>query len=127
MSKPVVFWRQKKTSFIMLPADPNCQAPAGFDKIECIHAHEADKWSSRLRDQEKRLREMSEEERYNFEEPIRSAMLRELEDNFRKANDPVNREFIAASIKLIKERRARQQTTIQESYMRFESKEGVAS
>jgi hypothetical protein len=127
MSKPVVFWFSKKLSHMMCPASPLAPAPAGYERIECRHAHEVDLWSNRLRAQEKRIREMTDEERYNFEEPIRAHMLSELRANLQKATDPVNREFLARSIEMIERKREQRRKEFVETAMHCEREEGVAS
>jgi hypothetical protein len=101
-------------------------APVGYEKIECRHAHEVEKWSSRLRAQEKRLREMTDEERYNFEEPIRAHGLIELRKQLAQAKDPVNRGFLDAAIRLLERNRARQKQEKTETFMHVEAHEGVA-
>lgn len=127
MSKPIVFWFNRSRDFIMLPADPNCPPPFGYEKIECRHAGEVDRWSRLLSDQEKRIREMTDEERFNFEEPMRADMIAELRRLLHSATDGVNREFLETSIKMIEERREKQRKCFVESYMGCEAKEGVAS
>lgn len=126
MSKPVVFWFSKKLDHILLPASPVAPAPKGYERIECRHANEVDLWSNRLRAQEKRIREMTDEERYNFEEPIRAHMLRELRANLAKAKDPVNREFLSRSIEMIERKREQRRKEFVETYMHAEGHEGVA-
>jgi hypothetical protein len=127
MSKPVVFWWSKKLQFIMVPPSHVVPAPEGFEKIECRHAHEVDTWSERLRQQEKRIHEMTLEERYNFEEPIRAHMMAELRKNLAEAKDPTNRAFLARAIEKISEKRENMRKDVIESKMACESKEGVAS
>lgn len=128
MAKPVVFWVMRKPRFfIMCPPSPIAPAPQGYERIECIHAHEVDKWSKRLRDQEKSLREMTEEERYNFEEPIRAHGIALLREALTKATDPVNRGFIAASIASLEQKREQRRKEYTDTFMHCEAKEGVAS
>jgi hypothetical protein len=126
MSKPVVFWFNRKLQFIMCPPSPIAPPPNGYERIECRHAHEVELWSNRLRQQEKRIREMTEAERYAFEEPIRADMLQELRALLAKATDPVNREFLAASIRMIEQKREQRRKEVIETYMSCEAKEGVA-
>jgi len=127
MSKPVVFWFSKKLDHIILPASPVAPAPNGYERIECRHAHEVDNWSGRLRAQEKRYREMTDEERYKFEEPIRVHMIAELRQLLRKATDPANRVFLERSIQVIEKKRELRRKEYVETCMHAEKKEGVAS
>jgi hypothetical protein len=120
MAKPVVFWHSAKLDHIMLPASPIAPAPTGYRRIECIHAHEVDKWSERLRQQEKRIREMTDEERYNFEQPIRDHGINELKKALRKANDPTNRIFLQRAIENIEAKREKARKEYVETYMHIE-------
>lgn len=128
MSKPVVFWFNEKEDLIWNPPSWMIDSPwPGFRKIECRHAHEVDAWSKRLAAQEKRLLEMELEQRYQIEEPMRQRMMRDLEDRFKKATDPVNRVFLARAIEKIKAKRENIYKHVIEARMACESKEGVAS
>jgi hypothetical protein len=126
MSKPVVFWYSKKLQHIMCPPSIVHDPPSGYEKIECRHAHEVDKWSNMLRAQEKRVKEMTDEERYNFEEPIRAQGIAELKKQLMHAN-PINRGFLEAAIKLLEMKREERKKEVVETAMHCEAKEGVAS
>jgi hypothetical protein len=127
MSKPIVFWYSKKLQHIMVPPSHLVPEPVGYERIECRHANEVDLWSERLRQQEKRIHEMTLEERYNFEEPIRAHMMAELRKNLANAKDPVNRQFLQRAIEKISEKREKMRKDVIESKMACESSEGVAS
>lgn len=128
MSKPIVFWFNRKEDLIWNPPSWMIEKPwPGFEKIECRHAAEVEHWSRRLAAQEKRLLEMELEERYNIEEPMRQRMMRDLEERMRSATDPVNREFLARAIEKIKAKRENIYKQVIESRMTCEAKEGVAS
>ncbi len=127
MTQPIVFWYSKKLDHILNPPSPIAPAPEGYQRIECIHAHEVDKWSSRLRAQEKRLREMTDEERYEFEEPIRAHGIACLRKALATATDRTNREFIVAAIAGLERKRELRRKEHVETMMHCEAKEGVAS
>jgi hypothetical protein len=128
MSKPVVFWFNRKENLIWNPPSWMIDRPwPGFEKIECRHAAEVEMWSRRLAEQEKRLLEMELEQRYNIEEPMRQRMMRDLEDKLHSATDPVNREFLARAIERIKAKRENIYKQVIESRMACEAKDGVAS
>ena len=127
MSTPVVFWFSKKLGHIMVPPHWSVPAPAGYESIECRHAHEVDLWSNRLRQQEERILEMDMEQRYYFEEPIRVHMMEELKKNYREAIDPINRAFLARAIEKIQEKRKHAYEATVVGRMACESEEGVAS
>ncbi len=126
MAKPIVFWYSRKNDFIMLPPSPLPPPPKGYERIECRHAHEVELWSSRLRAQEKRIREMTDLERYSYEEPIRAEMLTELRLLLQKATTPANKEFLAASIRFIEQKREQRRKEVTETFMHAEAHEGVA-
>lgn len=127
MATPIVFWVMRKPHFfIMNPPSHLVPAPEGFEKVECRHAHEVELWSNRLRQQEKRIREMNDEERYNFEEPIRSLGLRVLRESLAKATDPINREFLSASIAVLEKKREARRKEVTETFMHVEAHEGLA-
>jgi hypothetical protein len=129
MAKPVVFWINRKRDFIMNPPGPDCIPPTGYERIECRHAHEADAWSARLRAQEKRIHEMTVEERYVFEDAIRFDMLEELKKQLAESQTPQQKMFLTAAIEHFTQRRDAARPTHQsiESHMGFEAEEGVAS
>jgi hypothetical protein len=129
MSKPVVFWHNKKRDHIMNAPGPDIKPPFGYQKIECVHAHEVDKWSSRLRAQEKRIREMSDEEFYLYEDAIRAEQIAELKKNLENSPDLVNRLFMKAAIEHAEKQRekARPVYIQRETYQACEAEEGVAS
>lgn len=126
MARAIVYWHSPKLKHIILPADAVGPAPSGYQKIECKTSADVDLWSAKLRSQEKRLNEMNEQERYEFEEPIRAHMIQELEDNLKKAADPRNRMFLALSIERIKAKRQQAKQKYFESYMACEAQENVA-
>lgn len=129
MTKPIVFWFNKKRDFIMNPPGPDCLPPTGYERIECRHAHEVDTWSNRLRAQEKRIHEMTVEERYVFEDAIRFDMIEEMKKQLAEAPNPQSKMFLTAAIEHFTQRReaARPAHQAIESHMGCESEEGVAS
>lgn len=128
MAKPICFWYNRDKDHIINPPSPLIDYPEpGYVKIECRHAHEVDDWSNRLRNQEIRERQLSLEERYDFEEPIRTTLMAGLVKRFKEAKDPVNKEFLSAAIESIKKDRELRKKEVIESRMACESREGVAS
>lgn len=127
MAIPIVFWYSKTLLHILVPPHWSVPAPEGYQRIECRHAHEVDLWSDRLRQQEKRIREMNEEERYNFEEPIRAHGIAMLRKALATCSDQVNREFIAISIKNLERKREKRRKEYVETYMAVEARENVGA
>src|SRR5271154_3466825 len=126
LAKPIVFWFNRKADFIMCPPSPIAPPPAGFERIECRHAHEVDSWSARLRAQEKRYREMTDVERFEYEGKIQSSIIDEMKLAYSKATDPMNREFLAINIRRAEEKREARRMEVVETFMACEAKEGVA-
>jgi hypothetical protein len=126
MSKAIVFWFNRSADFIMCPPSPVAPAPAGFEKIECRHAAQVDMWSRRLRRQEKRIREMTDVERFEFEGKVQSGIIEEMKKCLANATDQVNREFLSYFIKKAEEKRSARRMEVVETFMHVEAKEGVA-
>ncbi len=122
LPKAVVFLYAKKIDWIILPADPRMELP-GYERIECRHAHEVEKWSEKLRAQEKRMRELKDEERYNVEEPLRVYGEQELVKALREATTESNKRFLARSIENIRKKREAARKEYVESYMHVEGYE----
>lgn len=122
----IVFWYQPKTQFIMCPPSPVAPPPKGFQKIECQNAAEVDMWSRRLRRQEKMLKEMTAQERFEYEGKVEYEILEEMKACLAKSNDSVNKQFMAHFIRLAEEKRASRKPEIIETFMHCEAKEGVA-
>jgi len=127
MSKGVVFWYNKAADFIMCPPSPIAPPPAGFQKIECVHASEVDMWSRRLRRQEKRIREMTETERFEYEGKVQSAIIEDMKKCLANASNETNRQFLAYFIRKAEEKREKRRMEVVETFMHCEAKEGVAS
>lgn len=126
MAKPIVYWYNRKADFIMCPPSPIAPPPVGFERIECRHAHESDKWSKRLNAQAKRIHEMSEQERFDYEGKIQEGIIAEMERCMRSSNDPKNKQFMAFFLEKAKEKREKRRMEVIETYMHCEAHEGVA-
>lgn len=126
MSKPVVFWINREADFIMIPPSPIAHPPTGFQKIECKHAHEVEAWSARLRAQEKRYREMTDIERFDYEGKVQSSIIAEMRACLARSTDAMNRRFMAIAIAKAEQKREQRRMEIVETYMHCEAKENVA-
>lgn len=111
----------------MCPPSPVAPPPKGFERIECRHAFEVDMWSRRLRAQEKRVREMTETERFDYEGKIQHSIIEEMKQCLANSTDAPNREFMAYFIRQAEDKREKRRMEVVETYMHCESKEGVAS
>ena len=128
MSKPIIYWYSKTLDLIVVGAPEPFSAPPGYETIKCIHAHDADKWSERLREQERRLAQMTDEERFAFEDKVAASNLEGARKGYLKETDPVNKEIAALIIRQMEATRAKHaKPTIVEGVMAFEKEEGIAS
>jgi hypothetical protein len=128
MSKPIVFWWSKELDHLMHAPGVDVKTPSGYQRIECRHAHEVELWSSRLRAQEQRIRQMQDEEFYQYEDRIRRKQIEELRKSLESCIDVKNRLFIKAAIEYFEKRREMQRPSYikRETYMAVESEEGIA-
>ena len=129
MSVPVVFWHNKKLDYIMNAVGPWIVPPPGYERVECRHAHEVEKWSARLTAQQKRVRDMEDEERFQYEDRIRADAIAGMRKQLEECVDEVNRRFMVAAIAHAEQsrERARPEHTKIETHMACEAEEGVAS
>lgn len=77
---------------------PHALAEEGYNKIVCRNAHEVEIWSERLRQQERRDREMEAMKREAIEGPIRDALRAELVYSRDHARDAKNRDAMQRAI-----------------------------
>ncbi len=120
----IVFWFSKKLNHIRvgLPEAypvPPVLAKMGYEKIVCRNAHDVDRWSEKMRAQERREEEMTEEQRDAFEAPLRAALRKDLVDKMMHSRNPMNRDFCRAALKKIDEDESRRKMK-RESLMHVE-------
>lgn len=89
----VVFWRNIKFNRIVVGCPEAWPAPKGYEKIVCRSAVEVQKWSDKMRDQDRRDAEMTAAEREAIEGPIREYARKELIHKMLNAKDQKNRDF----------------------------------
>jgi hypothetical protein len=94
----IVFWFSRKVNRILvgLPEEhpvPPILRNLGFEKIVCRSAREVDKWSQKMRDQERRDEEMTDEQREAFEGPLRAELRKDLVWRMENSRNAINREF----------------------------------
>lgn len=118
----VVFYYQPKLDRVLVGFPENFPAPAGFQKIVCETAAEVDRWSEKMRKQERRDEEMTDEQREAIEGPIRDAVRKEMVYRRDHARNQLNRDFCQFAIDRIDER-ARRRKMVKESYMHIEGHE----
>lgn len=120
----VVFYHNPTTQRIIVGFPDNFPVPpsfakAGFQKIVCTSAHELEIWSQKLRDQERRDEEMTDEQREAFEGPIRAWARQELVTSFMNARNAINKEFCRFALNKFDEDERRRKMK-KESFMHIE-------
>jgi hypothetical protein len=121
----IVFWFSRKLDHIRVGAPewypiPKNLVLLGYEKIVCRTAHDVEKWSQKMRDQDKRERERSDEQRDAFEGPILAKMRSDLHHQMANARNAVNREFCRQALVKLDEYQDRRLKEKIESYMHVE-------
>ena len=124
----VVFYFSKKLNHITVGAPeqfpvPRIMVDLGYEKVICRSAHEVEIWSGKLRDQERRESEKTDEEREAFEGPLRDALRKDLVSRMMNAKDEVNREFCRQSIAQIDAKNDEMRKNKRESFQHVEGYE----
>ncbi len=78
MGTKIVFWYNRDTDHILQGAPEHFEPIYGYQKIVCNHASEAELWSKRLREQDKKFAEMSDIEQEQREAPMRAHIRKEI-------------------------------------------------
>jgi len=120
----VVFWYSKRLNRINvgLPEQypvPQVLANIGFEKIVCRSAHDVDLWSQKMRDQETRDEELTDEQRELFEGPLRAELRKDLVYKMMHSRNQVNRDFCRAALQKMDDDEARRKVK-RESIMHAE-------
>ena len=94
----VVYWYSAKLNHILKGPDEHFGIPPfhqrlGYQKVVCRSAHEADLWSQKLRDQERREGDQKDEERERFEGPIRAMLRSDIHERMANAGTMLERAF----------------------------------
>ncbi len=95
----VVFYHNPTTDHTLVGFPEQFPCPhRGYQKIVCQNAVEVDKWDKKLRAQEKRIEEMTDEQREAVEGPMRRQARAELYTKMVNARNDFNREFCRQAI-----------------------------
>lgn len=124
----VVFYHSKKLNHITIGAPEAYPVPQimmnwGYHKVVCRTAREVEIWSGKLRDQERREAEKTDEEREAFEGPLRDALRKDLVTRMLNAKDAINREFCRQSIAKIDAKNEEMRKNKRESFQHVEGYE----
>lgn len=118
----IVFYQHITSGKIFVGAPEEFPAPNGCRKIVCTTAKEVELWSQKIRDQEKREAEMTEQQREAVEAPLRAYARAELVTLMLNARDDFNRDFCRAALQKMDEDEARRKFK-RESWMHVEAAE----
>lgn len=120
LSTKIVFWHNPNTDHILQGAPEHFEPIFGYRKIVCHHAHEAETWSKRLNQQDKRMAEMTDYERELVEGPMRDDIRRELKEKLHHARNGVNRMMLERALYELEKSEAKGKT-VRESYLHVEA------
>ncbi len=102
---------------------PQIMVNWGYEKIVCRSAHQVEIWSQKMRDQERRESEQTDEQREAFEAPLRSLLRADLVTRMLNAKDAKNREFCRWSIEQIDKKEEERRKMKRESFQHIEGYE----
>jgi hypothetical protein len=99
----VVFYHNPTLDQVLVGFPEQFPAPAGFEKIICTTASEVERWSQKMRDQDRREQEMTDEQREAIEGPIRDYARKELIHLRDHARNALNRDFCQEALNRLEE------------------------
>ena len=116
----VVFYYNTTLDHIVVGFPEEFPCPLhGYQKIVCQNAAEVDRWSQKIREQDRRYEEMTDEQREAFEGPIRDSARKQLIHQMMNAQDAVNRDFCRRALDLMDESDKKRRMK-RESFMHIE-------
>jgi hypothetical protein len=119
---PIVFWQNSVTGQLLMGAPQQFPAPPYHVKIVCHTAHEAERYSRTMREQEASREAMEDEQR----EQIEGEMLRNLRSHMHSqmanARNAMNRDFLRIFLER-QEKQVNKNRTVRTSYLHSEGYE----
>jgi hypothetical protein len=94
LSKKIVYYYNGTNGEIRMGLPENWPAPHGFEKIICTSAHEAEKWSERLRQYNLFKERLKDEEREIIEGQWRSEIRSHMHHVMANSRNNINREYV---------------------------------
>lgn len=119
----VVFYVHAVSKRILVGFPEPFPAPDGFWKVVARNAREVEIMSEKMRDQDRRDQQMSDEEREAFEAPIRAWARGQLHHAMANSRNQINRDFCKAALARMDEDDAKRARNKKESYMHIEGYE----
>jgi len=101
------------------PEEFDCPLP-GYQKIVCQTARDVEKWSEKKRQQDRRDKELTDEQREAIEGPVRDAVRKELVSKMMNSRNQINRDFCRWALQKMDEQDDLRKKQKIESYMHSE-------
>jgi len=120
LRQKVVYWYNGTSGEIRMGLPEQFPAIAGFEKIVCNTAHEAEQWSDRMRKWESVKHQMEDEQREMIEGPIRANLRSHMHHLMANARNNTNREFLRKHLEIYSKRPDKRKTK-KESYLHSEA------
>lgn len=116
VTRVVFYWNQTADHVMVgFPEEFPCPLP-GYVKVVCENAAMVDKWDKKMRDQERRIEEMTDEQRAAFEQPIRDYARKQLQHQMATARNAINRDFCKRALEQMDEWDEQQKKKKKESF-----------
>ena len=122
LSTKIVFWLDTRTGQYVMGLPENYPAPAFYEKVVCNTAHEAERFSQIMRQQEAERESWEAEERERIESELVRNLRGHIHSQIANARDWKNREFLQRHLALYDQRQARWKWK-RESYLHSEGYE----
>ena len=122
LSRKIVFWLNTTNGQLVMGLPEEYPAPAFYEKLVCTTAHDAERLSQRMREQETEREAMENEEREYIESELVRNLRGHIHAQIANARDWKNREFLQRHLELYDQRPDRTQMK-QESYLHSEGYE----
>lgn len=114
LARKITFWMDTRTGQLTMGLPEEFPAPPFYEKIVCGTAHEAEKYSARMRQQEASREAMKDEEREQVEGEIIRNLRGHMHNQMANARNAMNRDFLRLFLK-------RQEQAVNKTKMKRES------
>lgn len=94
LSKPVVYWLNTINGDIKMGLPQEYDAPAYHEKIVCNTVWDVDRWSQKMREQERIRQQMDDDKRGAVEERIRGEIRSHIHHQMANSKNNLNRDFL---------------------------------
>ncbi len=122
LSRKIVFWLNTTNGQLVMGLPEEYPAPTFYEKIVCNTAHDAERLSQRMREQEAEREAMEDENREYIEAELVRNLRGHIHAQIAKARDWKNREFLQRHLELYDQRQAKWKWK-RESYLHAEGYE----